>query len=111
MQMKIQRIAASSGFGHNYPDYAEDALPTAEMFLEDGLAMTEFLCEHLGKEKITLLGHSWGSTYASTLALAYPEKYDACIAKRISPENSIQKEQRSERKCSDLCFRFPRSVE
>ena len=68
------------GFGHNYPDHAEEELPTAETFLQDGLEMTDFLCEHLGKEKITLLGHSWGSVYASNLALEYPEKYDACIA-------------------------------
>ena len=68
------------GFGHNYPDYAEDEFPTAEMFLQDGLEMTDFLREHLGKDKITLFGHSWGSVYASNLALEYPEKYDACIA-------------------------------
>ncbi|MBQ4226295.1 MAG: alpha/beta hydrolase [Oscillospiraceae bacterium] len=68
------------GFGHNYPDYAEDELPTAEMFLQDGLEMTDFLRGYLGKDKITLFGHSWGSVYASNLALNYPEKYDACIA-------------------------------
>lgn len=68
------------GFGHNYPDYAEDEFPTAEMFLQDGLEMTDYLREHLGKDKITLIGHSWGSVYASNLALEYPEKYDACIA-------------------------------
>ena len=68
------------GFGHNYPDYSEDEFPTAEMFLQDGLEMTDYLREHLGKDKITLIGHSWGSVYASNLALKYPEKYDACIA-------------------------------
>ncbi|MCR5121965.1 MAG: alpha/beta hydrolase [Ruminococcus sp.] len=68
------------GFGHNYPDHAEDKMPTAETFLQDGLEMTDYLREHLGKEKITLIGHSWGSVYASNLALEYPEKYDACIA-------------------------------
>ncbi|MBO5558762.1 alpha/beta fold hydrolase [Ruminococcus sp.] len=68
------------GFGHNYPEYAENELPSAEMFLQDGLEMTDYLREYLGKEKITLLGHSWGSVYASNLALEYPEKYDAVIA-------------------------------
>ena len=80
------------GFGHNYPDYAEDKLPTAEMFLQDGLQMTDFLCEHLGKDKITLLGHSWGSVYASNLALEYPEKYDAVIAMSLMVDMPESKE-------------------
>lgn len=68
------------GFGHNYPDYAEDEMPSADTFMQDGLEMTDFLCSHLNKQKITLIGHSWGSVYASNLALEYPEKYDAVIA-------------------------------
>jgi pimeloyl-ACP methyl ester carboxylesterase len=41
--------------------------------------MTEFLLDYLGKEKITLLGHSWGSLYGANLALEYPEYYEAFI--------------------------------
>ena len=80
------------GFGHNYPDYAMDEFPTAEMFLQDGLEMTDFLREHLGKDKITLLGHSWGSVYASNLALNYPEKYDAVIAMSLMVDMQESKE-------------------
>ena len=80
------------GFGHNYPEYAEETLPTAEMFMQDGLEMTDFLREHLGKDKITLLGHSWGSVYASNLALEYPEKYDAVIAMSLLVDMPESKE-------------------
>ena len=80
------------GFGHNYPKYAEETLPTAEMFMQDGLEMTDFLREHLGKDKITLLGHSWGSVYASNLALEYPEKYDAVIAMSLMVDMPESKE-------------------
>ena len=52
---------------------------TADIMMQDGKEMTEFLLEHLGKEKITLLGHSWGSLFGASLALAYPEYYDAFI--------------------------------
>ena len=93
------------GFGHNYPDYAEAELPDAQMFMQDGLAMTEFLCEHLQKDKITLLGHSWGSVYASNLVLAYPEKYDAVIAMALMvdmPESmTIYKEWMLEQSAED----------
>lgn len=47
--------------------------------IADGKALTEFLCDYLGKEKITVFGHSMGSIYAANLALDYPEKYDAVI--------------------------------
>lgn len=80
------------GFGHNYPDYAEEEFPSAEVFMQDGLEMTEFLCKHLGKEKITLLGHSWGSVYASNLALEYPEKYDAVIVMALMVDMPESKE-------------------
>ncbi|MBR7039710.1 MAG: alpha/beta fold hydrolase [Oscillospiraceae bacterium] len=52
---------------------------TADIMMQDGKEMTEFLLDHLGKEKITLLGHSWGSLFGANLALAYPEYYDAFI--------------------------------
>jgi len=41
--------------------------------------MTEFLREHLHVDKITLLGHSWGSYLGANLALAHPDYYDAFI--------------------------------
>lgn len=47
--------------------------------IADGKALTDFLCDYLGKEKITVFGHSMGSIYAANLALDYPEKYDAVI--------------------------------
>jgi pimeloyl-ACP methyl ester carboxylesterase len=39
------------GCGHNYPDYAEDAMPTAETFMQDGLEMTDFLREHWARTR------------------------------------------------------------
>ena len=52
---------------------------TYDLMMQDGVEITEFLCEHLGKEKITLLGHSWGTCYACNLVLAHPEYYDCYI--------------------------------
>ncbi|MBP5520574.1 MAG: alpha/beta fold hydrolase [Treponema sp.] len=48
-------------------------------FMQDGLEMTQFLCKFFNKEKITLLGHSWGSLFGANLALNYPQYYECYI--------------------------------
>ena len=40
---------------------------TKDIMMADGKAMTEFLLSYMGKEKITLLGHSWGSMFGANL--------------------------------------------
>ena len=52
---------------------------TKDIMMADGKAMTEFLLSYMGKEKITLLGHSWGSMFGANLSLEYPQYYDAFI--------------------------------
>lgn len=49
------------------------------MLMKDAKELTEFLIEHLGVEKISILGHSWGSIYGANLVLGYPELYEALI--------------------------------
>lgn len=57
----------------------KDVRFTKELMMADGLEMTKFILDHLHKEKITLLGHSWGSMFGANLALEYPQYYDAFI--------------------------------
>lgn len=52
---------------------------TYDLMMQDGVEMTEFLRDYLGKDKITLLGHSWGTYYGCNLVLAHPEYYDCYI--------------------------------
>jgi len=52
---------------------------TYDLLLRDGLEMTRFLLGYLKKEKLTLLGHSWGTIYGCNLVLAHPEYYDCYI--------------------------------
>ena len=41
---------------------ADNSQPMSfEQIVEDGLEVAEFLCRHLGQERIFVLGHSWGS--------------------------------------------------
>jgi len=66
------------GCGKSY-DKSKPETITSEIMMGDGKAMTEFLRDYLQVEKITLLGHSWGSYFGANLALAYPDYYDAFI--------------------------------
>ncbi len=52
---------------------------TFDLFLQDGYQLSQFLLEYLQTDKITLLGHSWGSYLGANLALNYPDLYDAFI--------------------------------
>ena len=66
------------GCGKSYDTSKTDTV-TADIMMQDGKEMTEYLLAHMGKEKITLLGHSWGSLFGANLALQYPEYYEAFI--------------------------------
>lgn len=80
------------GCGHNYPDYKETKPITSGIMISDGKAMTEFLCDYLHKEKITLYGHSWGSLLAANLALDYPDAYDALIVSSLVVDESLSRQ-------------------
>ena len=65
--------------GKSYDDSQNSTKLTYDLMMSDGLVMTKFLIEHLGQEKITLLGHSWGSYLGANLAYRYPQYYDCYI--------------------------------
>lgn len=67
-----------AGSGKSY-----GAVPSAdislETYVEDGLALTRYLCDAFGQEKIYLVGESWGSALGIFLADRSPELYHAVI--------------------------------
>lgn len=65
--------------GKSYDKNQNGTALTYELMMEDGFQMTKYLIDHLGVEKITLLGHSWGTYFGCNLVLAHPEYYDAYI--------------------------------
>lgn len=64
--------------GKSYGTSKTEAI-TADIMMQDGEETTEYLLNYMDKEKITLLGHSWGSLYGANLALKYPEYYESFI--------------------------------
>lgn len=67
------------GAGKSNPDDFEAGTMTFERFVADGRAMTEHLQERFDREKIYLLGHSWGSHLGLVLAHRDPENYWAYV--------------------------------
>ena len=66
------------GSGKSY--YAEKTNNiTVETYIEDGHALTEYLKKRFMKEKIYLVGESWGSALGVFLIDRYPESYHALI--------------------------------
>lgn len=65
--------------GKSYDKNQNNIKLTREIFMEDGKEMTEFLRKYLGVDKISILGHSWGSSYGANLVQAYPNYYNLYI--------------------------------
>ena len=66
------------GSGKSY--YAEKTKNiTAQTYIQDGYALTEYLKERFAQEKIYLVGESWGSALGIFLISTYPESYHALI--------------------------------
>lgn len=52
---------------------------TIERMITDAIEVAEFLVGHLGRNKITLLGHSWGSVLAVNMIKRRPELFAAYV--------------------------------
>lgn len=60
------------------PDIPPDSM-ILKQFIADAVAVTRYLLERFGQEKIYLLGHSWGSYLGIQLAAASPDLFHAYI--------------------------------
>lgn len=70
------RRGVGKTFGRNRKASGE---MTLERVAADGTEIAEFLCRHLGQEKILLLGHSMGSMIGITMAARRPDLFHAYV--------------------------------
>ena len=63
--------------GRNGPSVA--ATITVERMVADGIELAELLRESLGKDKVIVVGHSWGSILAVLLVKSRPELFHAYV--------------------------------
>jgi pimeloyl-ACP methyl ester carboxylesterase len=52
---------------------------TIPQMAEDGIAVTEYLRKHLGKNRVILLGHSWGSILGTEIVRRRPDLFYAYV--------------------------------
>ncbi len=67
------------GAGKSNPRGFEENTMSFEQFKADGLELIEYVLERLDKEKVYLLGHSWGTCLGIELAASHPEHLHAYI--------------------------------
>ena len=67
------------GTGLSYDSDTVVAEMTTERYISDVLAVTNYLSQRFGQEKIYILGHSFGSYVALKTVQQYPERYHAYI--------------------------------
>jgi len=57
----------------------KDVPYTKELFISDGLEVTKYILNYLHKDKIVLLGYSWGTILGTNIVLEHPEYYQYYI--------------------------------
>jgi pimeloyl-ACP methyl ester carboxylesterase len=67
------------GAGMSFNNSIDDATMNVKQFVEDARQMTEYLQSRFKKDKIFLMGHSWGSYLGIKIIEKYPENYLAYI--------------------------------
>ena len=75
---------AGRTYGRNAPeeltlDYLQSHPLTIAQIAADGIALAEYLCQHLGKRKVILFGTSWGSALGVIMATKQPELFYAYV--------------------------------
>jgi pimeloyl-ACP methyl ester carboxylesterase len=69
------------GASHTYGHSGGENTPGINLkrLSTDGVELAEYLCRHLDKKKIIVLGHSWGSIIAVTMVQARPDLFAAYV--------------------------------
>lgn len=67
------------GSGKSFDRKLPRASMTVERFLSDLEELVEWVCKRLGKEKVVLFGHSWGSVLGVLYTARHPERVAAYV--------------------------------
>lgn len=67
------------GCGKSYPAIRDKEAMTVDQYVSDINELTNYLKDRFNKEKIYLLGHSWGTIIGTKAVQKYPEQFHAYI--------------------------------
>lgn len=82
--LKLDEIATvcwweQRGAGMSYHDGIAQESMTLEQMIADTVEVAQHLCKRFGKEKVYLMGHSWGTFLGTHTAARHPELFHAYI--------------------------------
>lgn len=74
------------------PQYLKDNPLSINLMINDGIELSEYLLEYLGKQKIILFGTSWGSVLGVKMATLRPDLFYAYVghSQIVNPAISIE---------------------
>lgn len=67
------------GTGKSFSKNIVDSTYKIDQFIDDGLELSKYLIKRFNKEKIFILGHSWGTIISVKLVINHPELYYAYV--------------------------------
>lgn len=76
--------------GHSWTKEQMGTQITYEQLFSNGEEMTKFLLDYMDKDKISLMGISWGAAFGAGLVLDHPENYDRLFALSLPVDNIEQ---------------------
>ncbi|MDE7334585.1 MAG: alpha/beta hydrolase [Lachnospiraceae bacterium] len=68
------------GCGNTYYSNKNAQKPTLELLLTDLEALVTYICAEYKKEKVIIMGHSWGTFLGAVYSIKYPDKVEAYIS-------------------------------
>ncbi len=67
----------------------QDKLITPELMRSDIDTVANYVLDYMGKEKLVILGHSWGTMYGGDYVIRHPEKADCIIDLSLSVDKDF----------------------
>ena len=93
------------GAGMSFNSSIDTSTITVEQFVEDTRELTEYLKKRFNKEKIYLMGHSWGSLLGVKTIEEYPNNYFAYIG-----IGQVSNQMESEKLAYDYMLRYATEI-
>ncbi|QIK70354.1 alpha/beta hydrolase [Erysipelothrix sp. HDW6C] len=67
------------GAGLSYYKFAEDEVPTIQDYVDDAKVLIEYILDKYGRDKLYVIGHSWGSVIGIKCLQQFPDYIQAYI--------------------------------
>lgn len=67
------------GAGKSFSEHIDPSTMTISQFIDDGIELTKILLTRFNKQKLYLIGHSWGSLLGIKMAFKCPNFFEAYV--------------------------------